>query len=331
MIGRIALALIVLLPLGTAAAQASELDRPRLKAEAVVTGSVVRVGDLVENAGIIAEVPIFRSPDLGATGSISAEAVIKAVSAHALVGLDPRGIRQVVVTRAARTIDPQEIEHSITAALSAQYALGTPADIALDLDRNPGPLHVEPTVKGEPRVARIDYTARTARFTAAVDIPGHGLLYLSGHARATVDVVVVIRSVTRGEILKQADVVVERKPRAEMPRGIISDGAEAIGLAARNNMQPGRLLRARDLMKPQIVQRNEAVTLIYRMPGIMLTVRGKALERGADGDTISVLNEQSKRTLQGVVVGPGRILISNHTAQVAANIPPAHATFANPR
>ena len=31
------------------------------------------------------------------------------------------------------------------------------------------------------------------------------------------------------------------------------------------------------------------------MPGIMLTVRGKAIEGGAEGDVISVLNEQSKR------------------------------------
>jgi flagella basal body P-ring formation protein FlgA len=186
---------------------------------------------------------------------------------------------------------------------------------------------VEPTVKGEPRVARIDYAARTSRFTAAVDVPGHGLLYVSGHARAMVDAVVVMRQVTRGEIFKQADLVVERKPRAGMPNGIMSDTAEVIGLAARNNMQAGRLLRARDLMKPQVVQRNETVTLIYRMPGVMLTVRGKALEAGADGDTISVLNEQSKRTLQGVVVGLGRVLVNGGAAHVASTIPPAQAAM----
>ena len=60
-------------------------------------------------------------------------------------------------------------------------------------------------------------------------------------------------------------------------------------------------------MKPELVQRNETVTLIYEVPGIALTVRGKALEGGAEGDTISVLNEQSKRTVQGVVAAPGRM------------------------
>jgi flagella basal body P-ring formation protein FlgA len=65
------------------------------------------------------------------------------------------------------------------------------------------------------------------------------------------------------------------------------------------------------------------VTLVYEVPGITLTVRGKATEGGAEGDVISVLNEQSKRTVQGVVSGPGRVIISTGSPRFAANIPPA--------
>ena len=74
-------------------------------------------------------------------------------------------------------------------------------------------------------------------------------------------------------------------------------------------------------MKPELVQRNETVTLVYQVPGIMLTVRGKATEGGAEGDVISVLNEQSKRTVQGVIVGPGRVVISTVARRLAANLP----------
>ena len=63
------------------------------------------------------------------------------------------------------------------------------------------------------------------------------------------------------------------------------------------------------------------MTLVYEMPGVMLTVRGKATEGGAQGDIISVLNEQSKRLLQGVVVAPGRVAISNGSPRLAANLP----------
>src|SRR5260221_7284538 len=95
-------AIAALLALGaSAAAQGTpQQERPVLKSAAIVTGDIVRVGDLVENAGIIANVAIFRAPDLGFTGNVPASAVVEAVRAHALVGLDTGGINEVAVTRA---------------------------------------------------------------------------------------------------------------------------------------------------------------------------------------------------------------------------------------
>ena len=43
-------------------------------------------------------------------------------------------------------------------------------------------------------------------------------------------------------------------------------------------------------MKPEIVKKNEIVLLHYEVPGIVLTLRGKALESGAEGDIVNVLN-----------------------------------------
>ena len=39
-------------------------------------------------------------------------------------------------------------------------------------------------------------------------------------------------------------------------------------------------------------------------------MRGKALDSGAEGDIVSVLNIQSKRTIQGVVSGPGHVTVA---------------------
>ena len=72
-------------------------------------------------------------------------------------------------------------------------------------------------------------------------------------------------------------------------------------------------------MKPDLVQRSEPVTLVYEVPGVVLTLRGKAIDGGAEGDTISVMNEQSKRVVQGTIVGPGRVAIRNSPPQLAAN------------
>ena len=130
--------------------------------------------------------------------------------------------------------------------------------------------------------------------------------------------------VARGETLKDADIMMVRRPRARLGRDVISDRDKAVGMAARTALEPGRPLRAAELMKPLVVLRNEQVTLVYRIPGIMLTVRGKATEAGAVGDVISVLNEQSKRVIQGEVVGPGHVVVNTNARHLAANIVPGY-------
>ena len=319
---------------GSAAAQTRlEPLRPALKAEAIVTGDIVRIGDLIENAGIVSNIAIFRAPDLGSTGTVPAGAVIDAVRAHALIGLETNGLSEVVVTRASRTIAAKEIEDRIADALSRQYALGLPKDISVSFERELRAIQVDPNAKGEPRVARINFDARSGRFDATLEIPTgaitRGNLRLSGRAAATVEIVTLVRPLERGALVRSADVVVERRPRAEIGRDIVTDAEQIIGLAARNTLQPGRPLRAADLMKPELVQRNETVTLVYEVPGVKLTVRGKAAEGGAEGDVISVLNDQSKRTVQGVVVGPGRVVVSTGSPRLAANLTTSQAAANN--
>ena len=65
-----------------------------------------------------------------------------------------------------------------------------------------------------------------------------------------------------------------------------------------------------DLAKPDLVQRDQSVTLIYESTGLFLTIRGKALEGGTEGDVVSVMNLQSKRTVSGVVTGRGQVSVS---------------------
>jgi flagella basal body P-ring formation protein FlgA len=304
---------------------AIEPARPKLKAEAVVDGDIVRVGDLVANAGIIADVPIFRAPDLGGTGTVPAEAVVEAVRSHALVGLDTGGLSEVTVTRASRTIPAEDIERCIAHALSARFALGNAKDIALNYDSELRAIQVAPAATGEPRVSRITYDAYNGRFYAVVELPGgaHAALRLSGRAAVTAEVAVLANPVARGAVIKDSDLQFERRPRAEIGRDAVTNRAQAVGFAARDALEPGRPLRMAQLMKPEAVQRNDQVTIIYEVPGISLTVRGKAVEGGAEGDTISVLNEQSKRTVQGVIVGPGRVLIDSRAPRIAANLPPS--------
>jgi flagella basal body P-ring formation protein FlgA len=309
---------------GAAVAQ-DATPHPVLKADVVVNGDLVRIGDVIENAGIIANVPIFRAPDLGMTGTVPADAVADAVRQYKLIGLDTNGIDEVTVTRAARLIPAKAIEDEVARALADQYQLGSAKDLMVTFDRTLRAMYVSPSAMGEPRVTRVRYDNRSNRFDADIDLPtgadSRGTLRLGGQAVPTVQVLVMTHAVERGALIKDADIGIERKARAEVGRDSFTDRDQVIGLAARDSLPAGRPLRPSDLMRPEFVQRNDIVTLTYDMPGLSLTVRGKAAEGGAKGDTISVLNEQSKRMLQGIVVGPGRVAVISSNARLAANLP----------
>src|SRR5262245_22264989 len=101
---RFAAALILLAaPAGAAVAQ----DNPppaRLKELVTITADLVRIGDLVDNAGPAAHVAVFRAPDLGQTGAVPVARVTEALKSHAVAAFDTGGLSEVIVTRLSRAV-----------------------------------------------------------------------------------------------------------------------------------------------------------------------------------------------------------------------------------
>ena len=308
---------------------------PRLKELVTVSAEVVRIGDLVENAGPVADVPVFRSPDLGQTGAVQVARIAEALRPYDVAGVDTGGLTEVVVTRLSRTLTAKDITDRIARALAGQYGLGDAQNLAVILDRGVRIMHVEPNIAGDLVVARMNVDPRNGRFDIAFELPGSTLarranLRFTGTVTETADATTLTRSLRPGDVIKASDVISERRPRTEL-RG---DGAaldQAIGMAARTALRSGQALRMDDLVKPQIVQRNESVTITYQVPGIMLTVRGKAVEAGALGDVVGVLNIQSNRTVQATVTGPGRVSIAPAIPIVAASAAPDDIDSSSPR
>lgn len=302
---------------------------PRLKELVSVTSDVVRIGDLIDNAGATADIPVFRSPDLGFTGGVPIARVIEALAPYQIATLDTGSLKEVVVTRLSRSITSKEIEARIARAFTTQYGFGDVRNIVITFDKDIRTIHVEPTAMDEVQVSRLYADPRTGRFTAMMEVPGSTVarqmaLRFTGTAVETVDVAILTRALNRGEAIRPSDVITERKSKTEAGGDFIS-AESAVGLAVKRPMRAGSLLHSADLIKAEVVQRNEAIMIVYQVPGVLLTVRGKALEAGAVGDVVNVLNTQSNRTVQATVTGPGRVTISaamplqvSTTAAVAA-------------
>ncbi len=308
----IAASLAFLLALcGVAAAQTTTLP-PALKASVIISGDVVRIGDLVENAGPVADVPIFRAPDLGTTGAVATDRIVDAIRSHQLIGIDTRGLSEVIVTHASRAITPQDISGSVAQALAGQYGFGEAHNIFVKFDGEVRTLQVEASLTGALRVLALSFDPHTTRFDVTFDLPSSAALHgqaarFTGTAIETVDAVAVAHPVEHGEVIKVSDLTVLRRPKDDS--GSLTDSNAVAGLAARHPLRPGQPLTTSDLMKPEVVLRNDTVTIVYEAPGVTLTLRGQAQDAGGVGDTIGVLNSESKRVVQAVISGPDRVTV----------------------
>ena len=294
-------------------AQNRDIATPVLRGNVNVTSDLVRIGDVIDNAGNAAQIAIYRAPDPGTTGSLPTAQVIAALRAHQVIGVDTRELTAISVTRLARSIEPGEIEREVARALERRNGLGEAANLSLTFDRELQTFQLDASNSGALQVAAVRYDSRSGRFEVSFEIGNDSTaptrLRFTGTATETAEVAVLARALERNEIIKSSDVTVERRPKAEVG----NDGTSrdnTVGMQARRQLRAGQALRAADLTKPDLVVRDQNVMLIYESAGLYLTIRGKALEGGSEGDAVNVLNLQSKRTVSGIVVGRGQVSVA---------------------
>jgi flagella basal body P-ring formation protein FlgA len=231
-----------------------------------------------------------------------------------VIGVDARDLKEISVTRLARALQGKDIELQVARALERRNGLGEAANLTLTFDRDPGDVRLDTAFSGALQPAIVRYDNRNGRFDVTLEIANDNgaaaaKLRFSGTAIETVEAAVLTRNVERNEILKLSDFSVERRPKAE----IGTDAAareRAVGMQTRRQLRAGQAVKTADLVKPDLVQRDQSVTLTYEAPGLYLTMRGKALDNGAEGDVVTVMNLQSKRTLSGTVTGRGQVSIT---------------------
>ncbi len=297
---------------------------PTLKDSTSVEGEFVRLGDLIENLGDAAQTPVFRAPELGASGTIQVYRIIEAARTAGVLVFDTRGISEVLVTRATRTIPVTEIERAVAETAAKQIGIQDSANVAVVFDSGARPLSVEPNAAAAPRLVQFNYDPRSQRFDASLDVPGSAAIRkkparVSGYLYETVEIPTVIRAFTRGEIVRDEDVQMERRPKAEITPDTIRNSAAVVGHAARRDLRAGQPIRISEMMKPELVARGDTVTLTFDSPGVVLSLRAKAMESGTEGDVIQVMNPQSKRTVQATVEGAGHVVVhSMKSARSAA-------------
>ena len=132
------------------------------------------------------------------------------------------------------------------------------------------------------------------------------LLMLALPALAQAQVVTAAKTIRANTILTAADLALNRNISGPGIREL----ADAVGKETRVIVYAGRPIRAEDLAEPALVERNEIVPIFFAAGGLSMATVARALDRGAEGETVRVMNMASRKTLFGTVEADGSVKVT---------------------
>ncbi|MEM1343273.1 MAG: flagellar basal body P-ring formation chaperone FlgA [Pseudomonadota bacterium] len=119
------------------------------------------------------------------------------------------------------------------------------------------------------------------------------LVWLLGALPAVAEMLAA-RTLRVGTILTAADLKATQN---------MADIDALIGLEVRRAIYAGRPITAADLGPPTLVRRNAIVSVRYVIGGLLLRTEGRALDNGGLGESVRVMNLDTRMTIQATVTG----------------------------
>ncbi len=252
--------LAALLAGGSALAQ----EAMRLKSEITVTGEIIRLDQLIEGLGEKGAVAMFRAPQPGHRGTIRTDRIIEAAREMGIRGIDTGDVVSVTITRPGRTISRDDMQQAVARVAAERGALGN-LDIVLD-DHHAARL-VDASRNEAIKVAQFNRDARTGRFEARLTLPGgpEGLegWTVTGGIVEMREVAVPVSDLDRGEAIQAKDLVIMKRPAAQVGSDVVRPLSDLIGMVPRRALKAGEMIRSADLAKPILVEKAALVTVTY--------------------------------------------------------------------
>ncbi|MBK1697720.1 flagellar basal body P-ring formation chaperone FlgA [Rhodovibrio salinarum] len=301
------------------AAPAAQAERDRsarvgqpvsLNSEIVVEGDTVTLNHLFSGLGARGETPIARAPEPGKEVQLPANWLARVARAYEIDWQPASKLQQASLRRAAQRIGGKKIQEAIHAKLAER---GIDGDVEVQLDTPDTALVLPVDAPGTVKIAGLNYDRDSGRFTANVVAPDAqrplARATVSGKALAMVEIPVLTRRIGRDEVIGQRDIAWVTRPVDAITANHIRDARKLVGMSARRSIRPERPVRETDVTAPVIVPRNSLVTLMLQTEQMRLTAQGRALQDGAKGEVVRVVNTKSNTTVSGVVVADGTVAV----------------------
>ena len=283
---------------------------PILRAEVTVTAPVVTVGDMFEDAGVLAEQPLFRSPLPGTTGNVDMSAVRSAAARIGLTQFEVNGLSQVRVSRAASIVDHELLAGLIAENLRSRGILGEGMSANMLFASPVDAINVAAT-DAPARLESLRYLPGNGTFSARFQLAGIDRpLDLSGTIEVSIEAPHLVAGLPAGTVLRPEHIVMRPLAIVQADAQGVASLDQLVGMALNRQSRDGMLLRASDVSTPLAVAKNDLVTIYYRQGPMTLTVKGQAVTCAATGAPLQVLILFSRRVISAQVLAPGAVVVS---------------------
>ncbi|MCH9050535.1 MAG: flagellar basal body P-ring formation protein FlgA [Proteobacteria bacterium] len=291
---------------------AASADAAQTRDVVTVKGDLVRLGDLFEGIGEKASVAIARAPVPGGRAVYNATRLASFAYSHGIAWRPVSRFDRVIIERASQIIGREEIHAALRGELEKRgIARGSEVEFTSRRTYFHLPIGVPATLA----VQNLNYQRRTGRFTATVtapaDHPSPASLVVTGRVYKVIEVPVLNRRVPKGGVITADDIDWVRLPAMQVRRNIIVDEDRLIGKTPRRGLRAGQPIRNGDVRAPVVVAKGSLVTMILKTRSMVLTSKGRAIENGAIGDTVKIMNTRSKTVIEAVVAGVNRVTVNS--------------------
>lgn len=300
--------------LGLFAQHGAATAEVRLRNQVEVHEDVVRLSDVFEGLQAHQDLTIARAPEPGRKLILDANFLSRLTIRYRLGWVPRSRLDRCVVTRASRVVGQSLLEMAVLDALNER---GIRGDYRIDFDGSIASIHLpmesEATGDVHVDVRRLEIDQRDARFTATLSVTTpqeNREVYTTGRFYKMVQVPVLLERLGRNDVIKARNLDFIEMRSDRVSRNILIDPDDLIGMSPRRGISAGEPITANDIVPAVVVHKGAIVTLRMVSGKLELQALGRAQEDGAMGETIRIMNIDSKRSIYGKVIGPDMVTVS---------------------
>lgn len=284
-----------------------------LRENSIISDNTIKLGDVFYGLENDQDRVLGVAPAPGQEMVLNARTLLRIALAMDLPWRPTHSNETITLRRQATTITEDMIRESLREKFTQENVFG---NYAINIPNEYKKITLPADQPATLEISNLSLDNDRKIYTAIVSAPSKDNPIQQFTIKGTIDPVikmpVLLENVQNGRIITTHDITFIEINERDYSRDMIADIDVLQGMTARRMIPAGRPIRSSDLIAPQIVERGELVTLSLQSGILNLSTQAKALDNGAKGDIIRVVNTTSNQTLHALITGEKTVEIINN-------------------